>query len=499
MKDPAGKVVGAATIARDVSDEQQANERLRSASLYARSLIEASLDPLVTISPEGKITDVNEATEQVTGVARAQLIGTDFSDYFTEPERAREGYRRVFHEGFVRDYPLAIRNVSGAVTDVLYNATVYRNDASEVVGVFAVARDVTERKRAEESLRTSERRLELALMMGHIGAFEVDLETGHGEWSPELNEIWGIPAGFEGDFQAFCWDHVHPDDLARVQGDFALAAQTPKPHEMDFRIIRPDGETRWVRWQGQVVNGSGTGSPRAIGVNMDITEKKLADERLSAAAREWRTTFDAMSDSVALFDAEGRVVRCNAATPGSPARSYDEIIGQRLLRGLPRHRMRGMPACPQSGRGETWADRDQQSSSRTAAGCASPSSRYDRRRRSRSPAACTWSATSPSSSAPSSRLHESLAQLQSVTDEVIAAIAGIVEVRDPYTAGHERRVSELATAIAPADGARRGRREGIRVAGLLHDVGKITVPAEILTKPAASRRSSSSSSRRIRR
>jgi len=125
---------------------------LRAASLYARSLLEASLDPLVTISAGGKITDVNEASAQVTGVPREQLIGTDFSDYFTEPQKAREGYQRVFAEGFVRDYPLAIRHSSGRVIGVLYNATVYRNEAGAVQGVFAAARDVTERMRAEAEL-----------------------------------------------------------------------------------------------------------------------------------------------------------------------------------------------------------------------------------------------------------------------------------------------------------------------------------------------------------
>ena len=101
----------------------------KQASLYARSLIEASLDPLVTISTEGKITDVNEATTKLTGVERQSLIGTDFSEYFTEPEKAREGYQRVFAEGSVVDYPLTIRRRDGVLTDVLYNASVYR-DAS---------------------------------------------------------------------------------------------------------------------------------------------------------------------------------------------------------------------------------------------------------------------------------------------------------------------------------------------------------------------------------
>ena len=116
---------------------------IRDNQAYTRSLIEASLDPLVTISPEGKITDVNEASVKVTGVPRQKLTGTDFSDYFTEPQKAREGYQQVFANGFVSDYPLTIHHSNGKLTDVLYNASVYRDESGHVLGVFAAARDIT--------------------------------------------------------------------------------------------------------------------------------------------------------------------------------------------------------------------------------------------------------------------------------------------------------------------------------------------------------------------
>ena len=125
----------------------------RISSAYNRSLIEASLDPLVTIAPDGHITDVNKATETVTGYPREELIGTDFSNYFTEPGKAKKGYLTVFKEGSVTDYPLEIRHRDGHITPVLYNASVYRDESGEVAGVFAAARNITERKKAEEALR----------------------------------------------------------------------------------------------------------------------------------------------------------------------------------------------------------------------------------------------------------------------------------------------------------------------------------------------------------
>ncbi len=131
------------------------------AFLYARSLIEASLDPLVTISPEGKIMDVNESTKLITGQSRTELIGSNFSDLFTEPEKADEGYKLVLEKGVVRDYPLSIRNVSGQITEVLYNASLYKNEAGDVQGIFASARDVTEIGRMTRALKDAHDDLEL--------------------------------------------------------------------------------------------------------------------------------------------------------------------------------------------------------------------------------------------------------------------------------------------------------------------------------------------------
>jgi PAS domain S-box-containing protein len=145
-------------------------KKLELTSLYARNLIEASLDPLVTINVEGKITDVNKATEQATGCTREELIGSDFSNYFTEPQKAENGYKQVFTKGFVRDYPLAIKHKSGKISDVSYNAAVYRTGDGKIQGVFAAARDITELKKAEEEAKESTKKLKDAERLAAIGA-----------------------------------------------------------------------------------------------------------------------------------------------------------------------------------------------------------------------------------------------------------------------------------------------------------------------------------------
>jgi PAS domain S-box-containing protein len=148
IRDADGTIVGASTIARDMTERRKAFEA-------ARSMIESSLDSLVAISPEGKITDANQATVKLTGVPREQLIGTSFSDYFTDPKKADEIYQRVFTEGVAVDYPLTLHhrnNGHETLTEVLFNASAYRDTAGNVLGVFAAARDVTEQMQAQREV-----------------------------------------------------------------------------------------------------------------------------------------------------------------------------------------------------------------------------------------------------------------------------------------------------------------------------------------------------------
>ncbi len=140
---------------------RRGEERLRASAAYTRSLIDASLDPLAAITTDGRITDVNPAMEAVTGLPRERLVGQDFSDLFARPARVRASYRRAIAAGFSRDSLLTIRHLDGRATDVLLNASVYRDAAGKVGGIFAAARDVTEQNAAVRRLRVTSELLQL--------------------------------------------------------------------------------------------------------------------------------------------------------------------------------------------------------------------------------------------------------------------------------------------------------------------------------------------------
>lgn len=160
VRDADGNLIYNQATHIDLTDRKKTEEKARNASLYSRSLIEASLDPLITINSDGKITDVNMSTEEITGVSREELIGSDFSGYFANHQQASRGYKLVFSQGYVKNYPLTILNKDGHKIDVLFNASVFRNVSGEIQGVLAAARDITELKRMEEELLNSKKLLE---------------------------------------------------------------------------------------------------------------------------------------------------------------------------------------------------------------------------------------------------------------------------------------------------------------------------------------------------
>ncbi|MGO9311121.1 MAG: PAS domain S-box protein [Syntrophobacteraceae bacterium] len=281
-------------------------EELGKTSTYTRSLIEASVDPLVTISPEGKITDVNKATELVTGFSRERLIGSDFSDYFTDPTKAREGYQKVISQGFVKDYPLTIRHTSGRLTDVLYNAAVYKNESGKMQGIFAAARDITKRKRAEEALRESQQMLHSVLDTIPVRVFWKDLDSNY----LGCNRPFALDAGLQS-----------PEELIG-RNDFEMGwAEQADSYRSDDRLVMetgipklgyeepqttPAGGKIWLRTNKVPLRDAEGRINGILGTYEDITDSKQMEEALRASETRYRIVADNTYDWEYWVSPEGR-------------------------------------------------------------------------------------------------------------------------------------------------------------------------------------------------
>jgi PAS domain S-box-containing protein len=285
-RDDAGAPIRLLGICQDITDRKRAEDEIRAAAAYNRSLIEANLNPMFTIGRDGAISDVNIATERATGYERAELLGTGFSDYFTDPALARAGYELAFADGSARDYPLKLRHRDGRIISVLYNAAVYRDPAGQVLGVFAAARDITETERLQDALRASEIRLRVLFDSAPIGVGEVTL-SGQ---LVRINRYFCQFVGYTADeVLAMRWlEDFLPSD--NIQVDLAiqqhLLSGEIDTYSADRRFIQKGGGVIWGEVQRSLVRDPAGRPLLYIDTVRDITAQREAEAEVATLTAE---------------------------------------------------------------------------------------------------------------------------------------------------------------------------------------------------------------------
>ena len=300
-----GSVTSVVLSFMNITDMKRGERQLLHAASYARSLLEASLDPLVTISRAGTIPDANMAAEKATGLLRADLVGNDFAGYFTEPERARAAYERAFAASSVTDYPLSIRHVDGTLTDVLYNASVYTDEDGGVAGVLATARDVTELNRTQAAL-ASEDQLRLAMDYSAIGMAVLATDGTFVRLNTTLGTILGRETD---DLRTLTWrDVIHPDDVdstAALLGDLFDRRQS-SIHTLT-RFLTVDGTVVWCDLSVASVPDEEGGVRHLIAQMVDVTDRVNAEHDLRQLA-----TLDPLTGLANRVELAGELARALA-------------------------------------------------------------------------------------------------------------------------------------------------------------------------------------------
>lgn len=257
-------------IGRDITRFRQ---ELEDANTYSRNLIEVNLDPLVTIGPDGKIQDANHATEIVTGEKRKKLIGTDFCSYFSEPAKAREGYEKVFSQGYVRDYSLKIVHKNGNITPVLYNASIYKDKNGKVQGVFAAARDISALKESEKNLANS-----------HDYYMRILDELPNPVWRTGkdakynfFNKAWfNFTGRTPEEEKEFGWAaDIHPEDREQCMTHYLTSFEKNTPFYIVYRLRHHDGTYHRVADYGSPVFDLNREFAGYIGSFCDLDKKEV--------------------------------------------------------------------------------------------------------------------------------------------------------------------------------------------------------------------------------
>ncbi|HSF24329.1 MAG TPA: PAS domain S-box protein, partial [Blastocatellia bacterium] len=264
-------------------------KRAEQAVFFPASIVESTHDAVIGKTLDGRVLSWNKGAERLYGYAAEEVIGRSIS-ILIPPERADELPRIL--EQIARGERIDRLETERVKKDgqrVLVSLTVsqIKNSAGKVVGASVIARDITKRRIAEEDLRRREEQLRLALEAANMGAWDYDVQTGTVRWSSSLEQIHGIPPGsFGGTFDHYLKD-THPDDRQRVMESLARTLEHDDEHDIEYRIIIPDGSVRWVEGKGVVIRDRSEKPIRMTGVCMDVTERKEAErEREDLLARE---------------------------------------------------------------------------------------------------------------------------------------------------------------------------------------------------------------------
>src|ERR1700751_3951766 len=308
-------------MVEDITDKKKAEEaRYRHAAV-----IESSDDAIASGALDGIIVSWNTGAQKIYGYTEAEAVGKPIS-MLLPPERPDEENKilgTLRAGGRIEHFETVRVTKTGKRINVSLTISPIKDSSGKTVGCSGIARDITERKRAEEALCVSEERLRLAQQAARIGTFDWNIRTGVNTWTPELESIYGLPQGGFGGTQKAFENLVHPNDLAGVIELVNSALRTGEPTAGEWRVVWPDRSVRWIAGRWQVFMDSAGEPSRMIGVNIDVTERKRSEERL----REYEKAVEGAEDMIGVIYREYRFLLVNRQYLKMRNLTREQVVG----------------------------------------------------------------------------------------------------------------------------------------------------------------------------
>ena len=516
-------IIGGMVMAEDISECTSTLKGLQESEARYRELFETSFDGIAVFGSNGRCLDCNQAFIDLLGhSAKKDVINRSYRK-ITPPEYHpldEEAMRQILERGYCDEYEKEYLRANGTRVVTSVKGWLSSDENSRPIGGWYLVRDITDRKWAEEKIRQSEERYRTIFENTGTAMLAFDEDTTVVSANKETERLTGIARKKAG--SGLKWaEFVAPEDRDRML-EFHKARREPgnrAPGKYEFRLIRKDGEVREVSLTAAMMPD---GKQSIISL-MDVTEAKWTERRLRAANEELEATleeltaieeelreqyqelqkqksvlteserrFRSLLENVRLLalivDAEGTITFANNFLLSLTGWQREELEGRRFANLFPpeiRQKMAKLfettikreriisygPSYVQTKSGQKlliqWNNTLLMDTDQNVVGIATIGEDVTER----------WRAEK--------ELKKSFAEMKRLLNGTVEALAATAEKRDPYTAGHQRRVADLACAIAAKMGIDGSRLEGLRTAGILHDIGKMYIPTEILSKPGS--------------
>jgi PAS domain S-box-containing protein len=332
VRDRRGNVTGVFGVAVDVSRRKHSEAQLRATKDRFRALIETTSDWVWESDADGVYTYVGPKVKDLLGYEPDELIGKTHFDLMPPDlaPRMRESFRTIAAErapfaGLVK----TILHKDGRELILETSGVPVFDDLGELIAYRGIDRDITSRRRAEEALRASEERLNLAIIAANMGTWDWDIETNEVTWSEKVESLFGLdPGGFEGTFGHYM-SLIHPDDRDHVQ--FAINASLEgrtSPFRVLHRVTLPSGDTRFLEAIGQVVRDDLLRPVRMLGVITDVTDRELADRQLRKEKETAQMYLDIVATIMVAIDRNRKVKLINRKGCEILGCDESDIIGE---------------------------------------------------------------------------------------------------------------------------------------------------------------------------